>query len=101
MGKDIGQIFYIVSQILAYILAAILIIQLLRLIFGGSWAVEEVILALVIFNLIMSFGIGGYLIHVNNKIAKVDSKFTGHFGWHKGKEEEISEKEEQLQICLK
>ncbi len=92
MGKDIGQIFYIVSQILAYILAAILMIQLIRIIFGGSWAVEEVILTLVIFNLTMSFGIGGYLFHINNnlnnKIAKVDSKLMGHFGWHKGKKEQ-------------
>ncbi|MBI2106562.1 hypothetical protein HYT57_01125 [Candidatus Woesearchaeota archaeon] len=89
MKKSIGEIFYIISQIIAYILAAILVIQILGILLGGSWAIEEIILALVIFNLTISFGIGGYLLHLNNNIAKVDAKLAGHFGWHKGKDEEF------------
>jgi len=93
MEREIGKIFYILGLILAFILALIIIIQMVRMLIGGSWAVEDVILALVIFNLSMGFGIGGYLVYlnekiskVNEKISKVDAKITGHFGWHKGKE---------------
>jgi len=69
----------IIAQVIAYILAIILIIQIVRAILGGTWAVEDIILALLIFNLTITFGIGGYLISLNNKIS-------GHLGWHKGKE---------------
>ena len=89
MKKDIGTIFYIISQVIAYILAAIVIFQIIKILLGGSWETEQVILALVMLNLSVSFGIGSYLIHLNNKISKVDSKLTGHFGWHKGKDEEL------------
>ncbi len=68
-----------IAQIGAYILAVILIIQIIRAILGGTWEVEDIILALLIFNLTITFGIGGYLISLNNKIS-------GHLGWHKGKE---------------
>ncbi|HLC58090.1 MAG TPA: hypothetical protein VJH95_05950 [Candidatus Nanoarchaeia archaeon] len=87
--KDIGTIFYIISQVIAYILAVIIIYQILKILLGGSWETEQVILALVMLNLSISFGIGGYLLHLNNKISKVDSKLTGHFGWHKGRDEEL------------
>ncbi len=69
----------IIAQVVAYILAIILIIQIVRAILGGTWAVEDIILALLIFNLTITFGISGYLISLNNKIS-------GHLGWHKGKE---------------
>ncbi len=73
------EIASIVAQLIAYILAVILIIQLIRAILGGTWAVEDIILALLVLNLTVTFGIGGYLISLNNKIS-------GHLGWHKGRE---------------
>ncbi len=47
---------------------------------------STLLLTMVIFNLIVSFGIGGYLIHLNNKISSVDKKMHGHFQWHKGRD---------------
>ena len=88
--KDINRILSIIGQIIAYILAVIIIIQILRIIFGGSWSLEEIVLALVIFNLTMTFGIGVYLINMhitlNNKISDVNTKLHGHFEWHRGKD---------------
>ena len=75
----------IVVQVIAYIFAVIVIIQILRYIFGVTWVIEDIILALVIFNLTVTFGVGGYLISLNNKIASVDKKIHGHFEWHRGK----------------
>lgn len=69
-----------VAQIIAYILGVIIIIQLLKSIFGGTWAIEDVILALVILNLTVTFGMVGYLISLSNKI-------TGHIEWHKGRDQ--------------
>lgn len=79
------EIISIIAQVAAYILAVVLIIQLVRAILGGTWAVEDIILALLIFNLTITFGIGGYLISLNNKIAQVNSKISGHIEWHKGR----------------
>ena len=31
----------------------------------------------------------GFRVRDLSKISKVDSKLTGHFGWHKGKDEEL------------
>ncbi len=84
MKFGFGEIASFIGQLLAYVLAVILVIQILKFIFGGSWGIEEIILALVIFNLTISFGIGGYLINLNNKISDINTKVEGHFGWHKG-----------------
>lgn len=85
---DFWELISLVSQLFAYLIALILIAQIIRTILGGSWQIEDIILALVIFNLTIGFGIGigGYLIHLNNKISEVDSKLEGHFGWHKGQD---------------
>ena len=80
----------VISQIVAYILAVIVVIQILRLIFGGSWTVEEVVLAILVLNLTLTFGMFGYLIHVNNelgnKISNLDKKITSHVAWHRGRD---------------
>ncbi|MBS3095368.1 hypothetical protein J4231_01690 [Candidatus Woesearchaeota archaeon] len=75
--SDIWDLIAIFGQIVAYILAIILIIQILRAIFGGTWEIENIILALIILNLTVTFGISGYIISLNNKIS-------GHIGWHRG-----------------
>ena len=86
LKKDLSKTLSIIAQIVAYILAIIIVIQILRILDGGSWKIEEIILALVIFNLTISFSIGGYLIHLNNKISNTDKKMHGHFEWHRGKD---------------
>ena len=56
-----------------------LIIEIIRKILGGSLGFEELIMGLLIANL-------GYIIGLHNKISKVDSKLSGHLGWHKEKD---------------
>ena len=90
--KNIGKTLSIVAQIVAYILAIIIIVQLLKSIYGGTWEIENVILALVAFNFTLSVGITGYLfnlnnsiLHLNNRISEVDKTIHGHLEWHKAK----------------
>ena len=90
--KDIGKKLSIVAQIIAYILAIIIIVQLLKSIYGGTWQVENVILAIVVFNFTISLTIVGYLfymnnniLHINNRISEVDKTIHGHLEWHKAK----------------
>lgn len=54
--------------------------QLLRVILGGSWQAESLIIAFLIFN----FGI---VWKINANIWKLTSKFEGHLGWHKARSE--------------
>ena len=89
---DFWGLISLVAQLFAYLLALILIIQIIRTILGRSWQIEEIILALVIFNLTVSFSLGGYLIHLNNKILSVNSKVEGHFSWHKGKDSQLKKR---------
>ena len=77
--KNFGEIIAIMGQILFYILAIIIIIQIIKILVGGSWSTENAILALLILNITITFGIFGYLINLNNKISS-------HLGWHKGRE---------------
>ena len=84
--KDIGKKIAIIGQIVFYIFAAIAIYQIIRKLTGGSWAAEDIILSIVMINLTMTFGIAGYMINLNNKIASVDRKIHGHIEWHKGKD---------------
>lgn len=83
---DFGEATALVGQIAAYILGIIVIIQILKALFGGTWQIEDIILALVILNLTITFSVGGYLINLNNKISTVNGKLEGHFGWHRGVE---------------
>ena len=46
--------------------------QLLRAILGGSWQTETLIIALLVFNLSITW--------------KLNMKFEGHMGWHKVKD---------------
>lgn len=80
---NVWQILSIVAQTLAYILGVVIIIQIARLIFRGSWMIEDAILALAI--LTLCFGIMGYLININDRISKVERMIHGYIEWHKGK----------------
>jgi positive regulator of sigma E activity len=55
-----------------------LIFELLRKLFGGSLGFEEIVIGLLIANL-------GYSFYLMKHISSVDSKISGHIGWHKGK----------------
>ncbi len=70
--------------ILSYILAIIVIIQILRILFGGSWSVEEVILALMAVNITLTLGMVSYLFRMNDRFANIDKKIHGHLEWHRG-----------------
>ena len=83
---NIWQLLSIMAQILAYIFGVIIIVQIIRIIAGGSWAIEDAILALVILTLTLCFGIIGYLININNRISGMERMIHGHVQWHKGKD---------------
>ncbi len=84
--KDRGRKLAIIAQIIVYILAVIIIIQIIKKLTGNSWTTEDVILSLVVVNLTLAFGLGGYIIHLGNKIASVDRKLHGHIEWHRGRD---------------
>ena len=86
MAWEIGEILSLIGQLLAYIIGIIVIIQILRSLFGGTWEIENTILAIVVFNLSITFSMVGYLFILNNKISRIDKKIHGHIEWHKGKD---------------
>lgn len=53
--------------------------QVLRAIFGGSWQTESIIIALLIFNLGLTY--------------RLNMKFDGHINWHKLKDKYSFNKE--------
>ena len=63
---------------LLFIFMIYLSIELLRKVFGGSLGFEELVVGLLIANL-------GYSFYLRESINKVDSKISGHIGWHRGK----------------
>lgn len=70
----IKKIFYIFLGIfLIYV-----VIEIVKKIIGGSLSFEALIIALLIDNI-------GYSFLLKDAIGKIDSKFNGHIGWHKGK----------------
>ena len=75
---NIWEILSIIAQIVAYILAIIVVVQIIKLLLGGSWRIEEVILTLLVVNITLTLGIMGYLMKLNNVIY-------GHIEWHKGR----------------
>lgn len=81
---ELNELISIVAQIAAYILAVIVFIELVKYLIGGTWVIEDIILGLVVINLTITFGIGGYLIHLSDKISRVDKKVHGHLEWHRG-----------------
>jgi hypothetical protein len=65
--------------IFALILGAIIIYQIIRILLGGSWSIEQAILTLIVINVSISLWIAKI-------VFKVDKKLHGHIQWHKGKE---------------
>ena len=57
---------------------AYLVFELIRKLTSGSLGFEELVIALLIANL-------GYSFYLKESLNKIDSKISGHLGWHKGK----------------
>lgn len=85
------------AQIISFILASVIIFQLFKLIFGGSWEAQEIITALVVGHIMITLGIFGYLItlnnrissvntNLNNKLSEVNTKIVSHLEWRKGRD---------------
>jgi len=62
--------------------AIIIVYQILRAIFGGTWTGEDIIIILVIFNLTITMTLSGIMMDTRNKLF-------GHFGYHKGLEQRL------------
>lgn len=56
-----------------------LIYEIIRKLLGGSLGFEELVIGLLIANL-------GYSFYLKESIMNIDSKVSGHIGWHKGQE---------------
>lgn len=77
--KKIKKIFGKVIYWAFFAFLVYLIFELIRIIFGGSLGFEEAMISLLVVNL-------GYTFYNTNLIRRVDSKLSGHMGWHKGRE---------------
>lgn len=64
-----------------FIFLAYLIYELARKILGGSLGFEEIVMGLLVANL-------GYSFYLSNSISRLDSKISGHIGWHRGKDDQ-------------
>ena len=60
-----------IIELTLILVGAIIVYQLLKKILGGSWQTESLIIALIIFNLVLTL--------------RIHAKLEGHIGWHKGK----------------
>jgi hypothetical protein len=78
----------VVALLLAWVLGIIVVFEMLRFLFGGSWTVEELILGILTLNLSLTIGTAGYLVRGQNglalRIGRIDAKFERHLGWHRG-----------------
>ena len=66
-------------DILLIIFGLFIAYQLIRVIFGGSWQTEAIIIALLMFNLALTW-------KLSSNIWKLNYKFERHINWHKAKE---------------
>jgi ABC-type methionine transport system permease subunit len=62
-----------------FIFIAYIIFEVTRKVLGGSLGFEALVVGLLIANL-------GYSFYMKESINKIDSKISGHIGWHKGKD---------------
>ena len=71
--------FWLFFRILLAIFVIYLVIEIIRKILGGSWGIQELMAALLVANL-------GYSFQMNHGISDINSKLSGHLGWHKGRD---------------
>ncbi len=76
--------------IFSLILGVIVIYQIIKILIGGSWGTDQALVALLILNISLTFGLFTYIVKsqnkIHNKLNKIDKKLHGHIQWHKGKE---------------
>ncbi|MBI2580663.1 hypothetical protein HYV85_02545 [Candidatus Woesearchaeota archaeon] len=58
------------------------IFELVGKIFGGSLGFQELMIVMLSINI-------GFSFKLNSMVSKVDSKLSGHIGWHRGRESHI------------
>ena len=85
MGKILGVISGI-ALALSILLIVLILYQLIKIILGGSWDIQDITLALLILIITLIFGLAGYIINISSKLANVDKILHGHIQWHKGTE---------------
>ena len=68
-----------ISYWLFFLFLLYLAFELLRKVLGGSLAFETLMIGLLLANL-------GYSFSIKESLNRIDSKITGHLGWHKGKD---------------
>ncbi len=82
----IWKILFYVGNTITIVLGIIVIYQIMRILLGGSWSIEEVILSFIIANFTTTLVIIGWIINIHGKIANVDKKLHGHLEWHKARD---------------
>ncbi|MBW2991219.1 hypothetical protein KY348_05965 [Candidatus Woesearchaeota archaeon] len=84
------DIIFKVFRALFLVFLIYLIFELIRHIFGGSLGFEETLTALLVANLTFTFyltlNMKDSFSKVNSKISGLDSKISGHIGWHRGRD---------------
>ena len=74
------------AKVVVYILILVLLYQLYKVIFGGTWEIEDIISGLVILNLTLTVTL---LTSFYNVKIKIDGHIKWHEGYDKGKKENI------------
>ena len=77
--KRTKQVFQRIVYWVFLLFLVYLIIEVIRKLLGGSLGFEELVIGLLIANL-------GYSFYLKGSINKIDSKISGHIGWHRGKD---------------
>ena len=68
-----------IATIILTLLGLFIAYRLIRVILGGSWQSESIIIALLVFNLGLSW-------KINSNIWKINAKLERYIGWHKGRD---------------
>lgn len=84
----ISKIITIVVLILSYILALIVIYQVTKAIFGGTWPTENILVVLAILNLTATLSMMGLLMDTRSKLYEL-------IGWRKGYEKGLHDGRKQ------
>lgn len=76
---DIQELIRKIAYTILLLFLIYVIIELIRKLAGGSLGFEELVIALLIANL-------GYSFYLKESINKIETKLSGHIGWHRGKD---------------
>ncbi|MFA6023020.1 MAG: hypothetical protein WC781_02955 [Candidatus Pacearchaeota archaeon] len=74
MNKEFSDIIRIVGYIFLIILLVVIIYQVIRAIFGGTWQTENIIIGALGVILSALFVIVGFLVYQSNTIGKIEER---------------------------